>query len=74
MRLYVQSSVLHSRTRHRPYAVNVNGAIALDTPLGCTGTKLSTQLFKRDEEEKTKGGMVTMCVGTGQGGACVFMN
>jgi acetyl-CoA acyltransferase len=55
--------------------VNVNGgAIALGHPLGCTGAKLSVQLFdemlKRDMTGKY--GMVTMCVGTGQGAAGVF--
>ncbi|MDG2150953.1 MAG: acetyl-CoA C-acyltransferase [Polaribacter sp.] len=55
--------------------VNVNGgAIALGHPLGCTGTKLSVQLFDemRKKEMKNKYGMVTMCVGTGQGAAGVF--
>ena len=55
--------------------VNVNGgAIALGHPLGCTGAKLSVQLFDemRKREMKNKYGMVTMCVGTGQGAAGVF--
>jgi len=55
--------------------VNVNGgAIALGHPLGCTGAKLSTQLFDemRKRDMKNKYGMVTMCVGTGQGAAGVF--
>jgi acetyl-CoA acyltransferase len=55
--------------------INVNGgAIALGHPLGCTGTKLSVQLFDemRKKEMKNKYGMVTMCVGTGQGAAGVF--
>jgi len=55
--------------------VNVNGgAIALGHPLGCTGAKLSVQLFDemRKRDLKNKYGMVTMCVGTGQGAAGVF--
>lgn len=55
--------------------VNVNGgAIALGHPLGCTGAKLSVQLF--DEMRRRgmlgKHGLVTMCVGTGQGAAGIF--
>ncbi len=53
--------------------VNVNGgAIALGHPLGCTGAKLSVQLFGELERRKKKYGMVTMCVGTGQGAAGIF--
>ncbi len=58
-----------------PDRVNVNGgAISMGHPLGCTGAKLSVQLFdemrKRDLNDKY--GMVTMCVGTGQGAAGVY--
>ena len=53
--------------------VNVNGgAIALGHPLGCTGAKLSVQLFNEMKRRKNKYGIVTMCVGTGQGAAGVF--
>ena len=53
--------------------INVNGgAIALGHPLGCTGAKLSVQLFNEMRERKSKYGMVTMCVGTGQGAAGIF--
>ena len=55
--------------------INVNGgAIALGHPLGCTGAKLSVQLFDemRKRNMKNKYGMVTMCVGTGQGAAGIF--
>ena len=55
--------------------VNVNGgAIALGHPLGCTGAKLSVQLFDemRKRDMQNKYGMVTMCVGTGQGAAGIF--
>lgn len=55
--------------------VNVNGgAIALGHPLGCTGAKLSVQLFDemRKQNMKNKYGAVTMCVGTGQGACAIF--
>ncbi|WP_310993665.1 acetyl-CoA C-acyltransferase [Aequorivita marina] len=55
--------------------VNVNGgAIAMGHPLGCTGAKLSVQLFDemRKRDLQGKYGMVTMCVGTGQGAAGVY--
>ena len=56
-----------------PTLVNVNGgAIALGHPLGCTGTKLSVQLFDEMKKRKQKYGMVTMCVGTGQGAAGIY--
>jgi len=56
-----------------PEIVNVNGgAIALGHPLGCTGAKLSVQLFDELKKRDKKYGMVTMCVGTGQGAAGVF--
>ena len=53
--------------------VNVNGgAIALGHPLGCSGAKLSVQLFDELKQRDKKYGMVTMCVGTGQGAAGIF--
>jgi acetyl-CoA acyltransferase len=58
-----------------PETVNVNGgAIALGHPLGCTGAKLSVQLFDEMRHRKMQGkyGMVTMCVGTGQGAAGIY--
>ena len=56
-----------------PDIINVNGgAIALGHPLGCTGTKLSVQLFDEMKKRNNKYGMVTMCVGTGQGAAGIF--
>jgi acetyl-CoA acyltransferase len=56
-----------------PDLVNVNGgAIALGHPLGCTGAKLSVQLFSELRRRNKKYGIVTMCVGTGQGAAGVF--
>jgi acetyl-CoA acyltransferase len=56
-----------------PNNVNVNGgAIALGHPLGCTGTKLTVQLLDELRFREGKYGIVTMCVGTGQGAAGVF--
>ncbi len=56
-----------------PEIVNVNGgAIALGHPLGCTGAKLSTQLFNELDRRGKKYGMVTACVGGGQGIAGVY--
>ena len=53
--------------------INVNGgAISLGHTLGCTGTKLSVQIFDEMRKRKSKYGMVTMCVGTGQGAAGIF--
>lgn len=53
--------------------LNVNGgAIALGHPLGCSGAKLSVQLFHELKRRNQKYGMVTMCVGTGQGAAGIF--
>lgn len=53
--------------------INVNGgAIALGHPLGCTGAKLSVQLFNEMKLRKQKYGLVSMCVGTGQGAAGVY--
>ena len=53
--------------------VNVNGgAIALGHPLGCTGAKLSVQLFDEMKRRGNKYGLVTMCVGTGQGAAGIY--
>jgi len=56
-----------------PEIVNVNGgAIALGHPLGCSGAKLSVQIFNEMKRRKQRYGMVTMCVGTGQGAAGIF--
>lgn len=53
--------------------VNVNGgAIALGHPLGCTGGKLTVQVMNELKKTGGKYGMVTMCVGTGQGAAGIF--
>ena len=56
-----------------PDIVNVNGgAIALGHPLGCTGAKLSIQLFNELRRRNQKYGMVTACVGGGQGIAGIY--
>jgi acetyl-CoA acyltransferase len=53
--------------------VNVNGgAIALGHPLGCTGAKLTATILREMARRQSKYGMVTMCVGGGQGAAGVF--
>jgi len=56
-----------------PEIVNVNGgAIALGHPLGATGAKLTVQLINEMQARKQRYGMVTMCIGSGQGAAGIF--
>ena len=56
-----------------PDIVNVNGgAISLGHPLGCTGAKLTVQMMNELKKRKERYGVVTMCVGTGQGAAGVI--
>ena len=56
-----------------PDTVNVNGgAIAMGHPLGCTGAKLTIQLLNEMQRRNQKYGMVTACVGGGQGIAGIF--
>jgi acetyl-CoA acyltransferase len=56
-----------------PEIINVNGgAIALGHPLGCTGAKLTVQILNELKRRNQKYGMVSMCVGTGQGAAGIF--
>ena len=56
-----------------PDIVNVNGgAVALGHPLGCTGAKLSVQILNELKKRQKKYGLVTACVGGGQGVAGVF--
>jgi acetyl-CoA acyltransferase len=58
-----------------PEKVNVNGgAIALGHPLGCSGAKLTVQIIHEMKRRNAKYGMVTMCVGGGQGAAGIFEN
>jgi len=68
-----QSIAVIRETGLNPDKINVNGgAIALGHPLGCTGAKLSVQIFNELKRRNQKYGMVTMCVGTGQGAAGIF--
>jgi acetyl-CoA acyltransferase len=56
-----------------PDIVNVNGgAVALGHPLGCTGAKLSVQIFNELRRQNKKYGLVTACVGGGQGVAGIY--
>uniref|UniRef100_Q01V23 acetyl-CoA C-acyltransferase n=1 Tax=Solibacter usitatus (strain Ellin6076) TaxID=234267 RepID=Q01V23_SOLUE len=56
-----------------PDRVNVNGgAIALGHPLGCTGAKLTATILREMQRGQIRYGMVTMCVGGGQGAAGIF--
>jgi acetyl-CoA acyltransferase len=55
--------------------LNVNGgAIALGHPLGCTGAKLTATILREMQRRNVKYGMVTMCIGGGQGAAGIFEN
>ena len=68
-----QSIAVIRETGLNPAIVNVNGgAIALGHPLGCTGAKLTVQLIDELARQKKKYGIVSMCVGTGQGAAGVI--
>ncbi|MCJ7465166.1 MAG: acetyl-CoA C-acyltransferase [Maribacter sp.] len=70
-----QSLAVIRELKLNPDIVNVNGgAISLGHPLGCTGAKLSVQLFDEMRQRKMQGkyGLVTMCVGTGQGAAGIY--
>lgn len=68
-----QSLAVIRETGLNPDIVNVNGgAIALGHPLGCTGAKLSVQIMNELKRRGQKYGVVTMCVGTGQGAAGVI--
>ncbi len=58
-----------------PSKVNVNGgAVALGHPLGCTGAKLTATLLREMKRRGSRYGMVTMCIGGGQGAAGIFEN
>ncbi|NHZ84930.1 MAG: acetyl-CoA C-acyltransferase [Planctomycetia bacterium] len=53
--------------------INLNGgAIALGHPLGCSGARILTTLINVMEQQKTKIGLATMCIGTGQGIATII--
>jgi acetyl-CoA acyltransferase len=69
----VQALAVMRRAGLDPEKVNLNGgAIALGHPLGCTGAKLTATIIREMERRKAKYGMVTMCVGGGQGAAGIF--
>ncbi|MEY4934641.1 MAG: hypothetical protein RIS64_1000 [Bacteroidota bacterium] len=68
-----QALAVVQETGLNPAIVNVNGgAIALGHPLGCTGAKLSVQLFNEMRRRGNRYGMVTACVGGGQGIAGIY--
>ncbi len=68
-----QSIVVINKVGLNPDIVNVNGgAIALGHPLGATGAKLTVQMLYELKRRNKKYGMVTMCIGTGQGAAGIF--
>lgn len=68
-----QSVAIKKELGLNPDILNVNGgAIALGHPLGCTGTKLTVQLLDEMRRRGNKYGIVSMCVGTGQGAASIF--
>ncbi len=68
-----QSIAVINELKINPDIVNVNGgAIALGHPLGATGAKLTVQLLHELKRRGGKYGMVTMCIGTGQGAAGIF--
>lgn len=68
-----QSLAVIRETGINPELVNVNGgAIALGHPLGCTGAKLTVQIMNELKKRDQKYGVVTMCIGTGQGAAGVI--
>jgi len=69
----VQAIAVIQEAGLNPETVNVNGgAIALGHPLGCTGAKLSIQLLNEMKKREQRYGMVTACVGGGQGIAGIF--
>ena len=69
----VQALAVIRRANLDAERVNVNGgAIALGHPLGCTGAKLTASIVREMERRGSRYGMVTMCVGGGQGAAGVF--
>jgi len=68
-----QSLAVIQESGLNPETVNVNGgAVALGHPLGCTGAKLTIQLINEMKRRNQKYGMVTACVGGGQGIAGIF--
>lgn len=71
----VQALAVIRQTGLDPEKVNLNGgAIALGHPLGCTGAKLTATILREMKRRDSRYGMVTMCVGGGQGAAGIFEN
>jgi acetyl-CoA acyltransferase len=71
----VQALAVIQRTGLDPVRVNPNGgAIALGHPLGCTGAKLTATILREMKRRESRYGMVTMCIGGGQGAAGIFEN
>jgi acetyl-CoA acyltransferase len=69
----VQALAVIRRAGLEAERVNVNGgAIALGHPLGCSGAKLTATILREMERRQSRYGMVTMCVGGGQGAAGIF--
>ncbi|BDC52273.1 acetyl-CoA acetyltransferase [Bryobacterales bacterium F-183] len=69
----VQALAVVKETGINPETLNVNGgAIALGHPLGCTGAKLTATILREMQRRKARYGMVTMCIGGGQGAAGIF--
>lgn len=68
-----QSLAVIRELKLNPEIVNVNGgAIAMGHPLGCTGAKLTVQMMNELKKRNQKYGIISMCVGTGQGAAGVI--
>ena len=71
----VQALAVIQKTGLDPVRVNPNGgAIALGHPLGCTGAKLTATILREMKRRDSRYGMVTMCIGGGQGAAGIFEN
>ena len=69
----VQALAVMRAAKLDPERVNPNGgAVALGHPLGCTGAKLTATILREMERRDARYGMVTMCVGGGQGAAGIF--
>jgi acetyl-CoA acyltransferase len=69
----VQALAVMKRAAIDEERVNVNGgAIALGHPLGCTGAKLTATILREMRRRQSRYGMVTMCIGGGQGAAGIF--
>ncbi|HME10389.1 MAG TPA: acetyl-CoA C-acyltransferase [Bryobacteraceae bacterium] len=70
-----QALAVIRETGLNPETTNPNGgAIALGHPLGCTGAKLTATILREMKRRNTRYGMVTMCIGGGQGAAGIFEN